>query len=122
MTCLWAQCWWKPALVCSLTPLMRSKGIAKAAANCGSLCSSKQVAQGQLQTTSDINLHQRPSQDAPEQTQPVVGFKTHQSTPQLAPQATHPKENLGRQQRANHFIVQPPDSSSYTVVRVDVHT
>lgn len=40
------------------------------ATNCESLCSPKQVTQVQLQAESDTDLHQSPSQEAPEPTQP----------------------------------------------------
>lgn len=49
-------------------------GPTEAATDCWSLCSSKQVVQCQSQTLYDVDLHQNPSQKAPEPTYPVVAF------------------------------------------------
>ena len=54
-------------------------GIAKIATNCGQLCSSKPVAQGQSQAVSDIDLHQSPSQEALEPIHSVNSFRQHQN-------------------------------------------
>lgn len=67
---------------------------AEAATTFGSLCRSKQVAQGQLQAASDISMLQKPSQEAPEPTHSVAIFKQHQRPSQAA----HPKGDLGRPQ------------------------
>ena len=54
-------------------------GPAEAATNCGSFYTSKMVAQGQSQAAPDTELHQSPSQDAPDPTHPVASFRQHQS-------------------------------------------
>ena len=49
-------------------PSHKHQGSAEAATKCGSLCSSKQVAQGQSWEASDIDLHHSTSLEATEQT------------------------------------------------------
>lgn len=81
-----------------LGPSHAHSGPAEPATNCGLLFSSKQVAHSWSQAVPDTDLHQSPSEKAPEPTHPVVGFKLHQSTNQLPSQSAHPKGDLGRQQ------------------------
>lgn len=52
-------------------------GTAEAARNFGSLCSSKEVAHGKSQAVSDIALHHTTSQEIPEATHLVAGFRPH---------------------------------------------
>ena len=70
----------------------------EAATNYGLLFSTKQIAQGQSQAASDIDLHRSPSQEAPEATHPVAGFRPHRAGPKLAPQEENSKGDINRPQ------------------------
>lgn len=97
MTCLWACCWWKLVLVQNWAPPMNHLGPAEAATSYAMICSSEQVARGWSQAASDFNLHQCPSQEAPEWTHQVAGFRTdEESMTQLAPQEAQSKGNLSQ--------------------------
>ena len=78
--------------------LKRQPGQAKAATNCVSLHSSKQVVQGQSLAASNIGLNQRPTQEASKPTHSVTSFRQHHSRIQLAIQATYPKGDLSNHQ------------------------
>ena len=97
----------------------------KAATKYRSLCSSKQVVQGQSQAVSDIGLCQNPSQEATEPTYPAANFRQHWSRIQLVSQEAHPKGDLGRHQTLPRWIplrVVITCSTAHTVVRVSPHS
>ena len=78
--------------------LLHTPRPSRVATNCGSFGSPNQVAQVQSQTISDIDLHQRHSQEDPEPKHSVASFKRHQRSIQLASQVSYPKRELGRYQ------------------------
>lgn len=71
-------------------------GSAQSATNHRSLCSSYQLALGEAQAETDFSLHQRLSQEAPEQINQVANFRLQQCITQLAPQMAYTKGSLGR--------------------------
>lgn len=85
----------EPSFGTQLGPSHSHQGPAKAATNCGSLCSSKQVAQCQSQAESEIDLHWSSSQGAPRPTHSEANFRKYQSGIQLIP---HPKKDGCRHQ------------------------
>lgn len=58
----------------------------------------RQVAQGQLYTMSDSDLHLKPTQGDSEPTHPMVGFRSQQNSIQLDTQMAHPKVDPDRLQ------------------------
>lgn len=112
LTCSWAECWEKPALVCSF--LIPTSGPEEAGTNCGSLHSSKQVAQGYAQAASDISLQQSPSQEVSEPKHPVASFRP--------PSDQNPITFTSSILKVRSQQVPNPDELNYTLHVVSTYT
>ena len=73
-------------------------GTAQATTNYRLLCRTYQVALGRAHAATDLDLHQSPSQEAPEPTYPGSSFRPQESTTHLPPQMAHPQGGLGTYQ------------------------
>ena len=109
------------------SPAPTQPGTTEEATNNVSCGSSRQVAQGQLQASSNIHLHCKPAQVDPEPTQSVVDFRLHQSPNQLARQTTHQQQ--GPLEGTRHHLEQLcfgrgkiPHSSPCTVIKVYLYS
>lgn len=86
----------KASLGCNLVASHAHPCPSEAATNFGSLCSSKQVAQGWSQAMPNIDMHD--SLPRSHRINTTTGLRPYQSTTQLSTQVAHPEGDPGRYQ------------------------
>lgn len=89
--------WMKAGFGAQLSLFHTQPDLAETANKCDGICGSKHVAQEWSQVVKDIDLHQIPEQENPEQKHLVTGFRLHQNKIQLASQMIYPKGDVGKQ-------------------------
>lgn len=111
--------------MCILAPHTYTQALQRHSKNSGSLCSLKEVVQGQSQTVPDMQLHQSLSQDSLAITHLLMGFRQNQSTTQILPEAAHPKGDLRKHQTLLgqfSLLGQPPHRNLYIMTGVNLHS